>query len=187
MNWLHRRLCASRAWHGWLARDLLPWALSGVALGNDVLEIGSGPGAAADFLLSRAQRLTCVDVDRRLVLPLARRLIGTPARVLCANAAALPLPDAAFDTVACFMMLHHVSPMALQDRVLAEAARVLRPGGTFVLLESRPGVAMTLLHLGDTLQLPAPGSLAHRLERAGFTGVHIGTRTRAIRAQARRA
>src|SRR5437588_414760 len=44
MNAFHRRYCASDDWARHLERRLLPWALSGVELGDDVLEIGPGFG-----------------------------------------------------------------------------------------------------------------------------------------------
>jgi ubiquinone/menaquinone biosynthesis C-methylase UbiE len=47
------------------------------------------------------------------------------------------LPDAAFDGVVCFTMLHHVPSALLQYRLLAEVARVLRPGGVFAGTGSR--------------------------------------------------
>jgi len=45
MNWFHQQVCRSGRWRRRLQRELLPWALKGVELGDDVLEIGPGPGA----------------------------------------------------------------------------------------------------------------------------------------------
>lgn len=184
MNWLHRRLCASRGWRAWLERDLLPWALDGVVAGGDVLEIGSGPGAATDFLCARSRHVTCVEIDRGLAARLARRLADRNAGVCCADGAALPLPDGAFDTVVCAMVLHHIASPARQDRVLAEAARVLRPGGTFVMLDSLPSLPLRALHLGDTLRLVNPETIDDRLARSGFSSIRIDFRTREFRVQA---
>jgi ubiquinone/menaquinone biosynthesis C-methylase UbiE len=44
------------------------------------------------------------------------------------DGAELPLPNAAFDAVVCFTMLHHVPSPEQQDRLFTEATRVLRPG-----------------------------------------------------------
>jgi hypothetical protein len=49
MNWFHRRVCRSARWRGRL-KGLLPWALHGVDLGEDVLEIGPGPGVTASAI-----------------------------------------------------------------------------------------------------------------------------------------
>ena len=187
MNCLHRRLCASRPWRAWVAGDLLPWALAGVTLGGDVLEIGPGPGAATDVLLQRARHLTCVEVDRTLADGLARRFAAPNLSVRCEDATALSSADGAFDTVLCLMVLHHVAPAARQDRLLAEAARVLRPGGRFVMLESPAGLVMDALHVGDTLLPIDPRTIETRLTRAGFAAVAVDRRSHAIRVRARRA
>lgn len=186
MNWLHRRLCASRAWRGCLARDLVPWALDGVSLGGEVLEIGPGPGAATDLLRLRARRLTCVEIDRGLARALAHRVAGSNVIVRCEDATSLASPDGAFDVVLCLMVLHHVAPRARQDRLLAEAARVLRPNGTFVLLESLPSLALRALHIGDTLLLSEPGAIERRLADAGFARATVDVRPHVFRVQATR-
>ena len=45
------------------------------------------------------------------------------------DATALPFDDARFSSVVCMTMLHHLHDAAAQDRLLAEARRVLLPGG----------------------------------------------------------
>ncbi|MBP1770240.1 MAG: methyltransferase type 11, partial [Candidatus Aminicenantes bacterium] len=50
MNLFHRRLCRSEKWKRKLGDDILPFALKGVDLGDDVLEIGPGPGLTTEFL-----------------------------------------------------------------------------------------------------------------------------------------
>ena len=49
---------------------------------------------------------------------------GCPVEVLTADATALPLPDDRYSAAACFTMLHHIPTRDLQDRALAEIARV---------------------------------------------------------------
>lgn len=186
MNWLHRRLCASRLWRRRVAGDLLPWALSGVTLGGEVLEIGPGPGAATDLLASCARHLTCVEIDRAFAARLARRFATPNVTVRCEDATQLSALDGAFDTVLCLMMLHHVSPGMRQDRLLAEAARVLRPGGTFVMLEITTNLVVSLLHVGDTLVPINPQTIEDRLLQAGFAGVAVDRRAHAFRVVARR-
>lgn len=55
-----------------------------------------------------------------------------------ADARSLPFRDGAFDTVIGRRFLHHV-PAADRGRIVAEAARVLAPGGRLILLEGTPG------------------------------------------------
>ena len=64
MNAKHLALCSSAEWADALGRWIIPWALDGVDLGDDVLEIGPGPGLATDLLRTRTQRLT-LGRDRR--------------------------------------------------------------------------------------------------------------------------
>ena len=49
MNWFHRQVCRSGPWRRRLEKQLLPWVLQGVELGDDVLEIGPGPGITTDL------------------------------------------------------------------------------------------------------------------------------------------
>ncbi len=168
-------------------RDLLPWALDGIPSGGHVLEIGPGPGAATNVLRSHAHELTCVEVDRVMAEALARRFDGSDVHVHQGDATALSFAGGTFDTVVCLMVLHHVAPAGRQDRLLAEAARVLRPGGTFVLLDSRPGLVMRALHVGGTLLLADPLAIGHRLARVGFGAVDVDVRSHAFRVHARHA
>src|SRR5437762_971330 len=63
MNWFHRQVCRSGRWRRRLEGNLLPWALEGLELGGDVLEIGPGPGVTTDLLRRRTRRLTALEVD----------------------------------------------------------------------------------------------------------------------------
>jgi ubiquinone/menaquinone biosynthesis C-methylase UbiE len=86
-----------------------------------------------------------------------------------ADATAMPFEDGRFSGVVCFTMLHHVPTPELQDRLLAEASRVLRAGGVFAGTDSLgTGRAFKLLHVHDTLVPVEPDDLPARLEDAGF-------------------
>ena len=61
MNWYHRQICQSGRWRRRLEEELLPWALQGVELGDDVLELG--PGLTTDLLRGRTKRLTALEVE----------------------------------------------------------------------------------------------------------------------------
>ena len=58
--------------------------------------------------------------------------------------------DASFDTAVCFTMLHHVPSRELQDRLLAEGYRVLKPGGWFYGSDSTTSFRFRLFHVFDT-------------------------------------
>jgi SAM-dependent methyltransferase len=111
-----------------------------------LLDLGGGLGHLAEPLLRRSgRRCVLADLVWQPPIPLARRLYGTPGwfGALQAEATDLPFPDAAFDGVWCAFVLHHVAP-ELQERLLAEVSRVLRPGGVFVLIEDTPVSEATL-------------------------------------------
>ena len=186
MNLLHRYLCASAGWQRRVTTGVLPWVLDGVELGSQVLEIGPGYGAATDELCARVGHLTCVEVDRTLATRLAGHLAGHNATVLCEDATRMSLDDATYDGAVSLTMLHHVPSAALQDRLLAEVARVLRPGGVFVGFDAVTGTAFRMLHLFDTMVAIDPSTFATRLARAGFTDIIIDVRARGFRFRARR-
>lgn len=99
---------------------------------GDVLDVGSGDGAAAAALAPYCRSLTCIDVSERRIAA-ARERLGHHANVRAqvADAHALPFEDAAFDSVLVFHTLTYAEHPA---RVLKECARVLRPGGRVVVL-----------------------------------------------------
>ena len=70
MNEYHLRMLSSPRWAEMLERDLLPWVASVADLGDDVLEVGPGPGLTSDLLRQRTARLTAVEIDPALALSL---------------------------------------------------------------------------------------------------------------------
>jgi SAM-dependent methyltransferase len=85
----------------------------------------------------------------------------------------MPFADGSFSGVAAFTMLHHVPSPATQDRLLAEARRVLRPGGVFAGFDGVGSFLFRLIHLGDTYVPVDPDTFARRLEAAGFVEVAV--------------
>ena len=113
MNLLHRLLCRSALWRWTVERCVIPWALDGLDPGEDVLELGPGPGLTTDVLRERAARLTAVEIDSRSSLQ--ERMKTTNVEVVEADATAMPFPDGSFPVVLSFTMLHHVPSVTLQD------------------------------------------------------------------------
>ena len=186
MNAEHLRLCASAEWAQLVANELLPWVLGDDEFGDDVLEIGAGPGLVTDLLVERAPQVTAVELDPDLAAALRARMAGRPVEVLTADATALPLPSARYTAVACFTMLHHIPDPAGQDRALAEIARVLRPGGLLLGTDGEDTPARRALHTGDVFTPIDPATLADRLTAAGFVDADVESTGDRFRFRARR-
>ena len=62
MNLVHRLVCRSAPWRWKVERWVIPWALDGLDPGEDILELGPGPGLTTDVLRERAARLDRLDV-----------------------------------------------------------------------------------------------------------------------------
>lgn len=186
MNTLHRWYCRTGHWKQTVTDALLPWALRGVELGDDVLEVGPGPGLTTDVLRHRAARLTAVEIDDHLAASLTERMRGTNVTVVHGDATRLPFPNASFSGAVCFTMLHHVPSVELQDELLAQVARVLRPGATFAGSDSRTSLMFRLIHINDTLVPVPPETFAARLERHGFRDVAVKAHDRTFRFHATR-
>jgi SAM-dependent methyltransferase len=187
MNFAHNRLCAGRGWAKFVDRTLLPWGLEGVELGDHVLEVGPGFGATTRRLADRTPSLTVLELDPRYCRKLSAEL-GDRVEVNLGDATSMPYADGQFSAVLCFTMLHHIDSPQLQDRLLAEAARVLAPGGTLAGTDSIGGsLKFKLLHVGDTLTLIEPGGFPERLRRAGLTAPAVEVRGGRMRFRAQRA
>ena len=175
MNENHKR-CGSEEWRALVRDTILPWALGDVDLGEDVLEVGPGYGATTDVLAESSPNLTAVEIDDELAAMLTERFAGHRSVVIVrGDATALEFPNGRFSGAASFTMLHHVPTPALQDRLFAEVARVLRPGGVFVAGDSMGSPDLEAAHEGDTYNPVDPGLLPERLEAAGFDAVDVRT------------
>ncbi|MGI5125413.1 class I SAM-dependent methyltransferase [Pseudonocardia sp. CA-107938] len=185
MNLVHRRLCSSVTWADRVERELLPWALRGVDLGDDVLEIGPGFGATTRVLARATPALTALEVDPASASGL-RAEFGDTVDVVEGDGGAMPFPDGRFSAVVCFTMLHHVPSPAQQDALLREAARVLRPGGVLAGSDSRVSLLFRLLHIADTMVVVDPATLPERLTAAGFTDPEVDLSRHSLRFRAHR-
>ncbi|MBX3211809.1 MAG: metalloregulator ArsR/SmtB family transcription factor [Labilithrix sp.] len=99
---------------------------------GDVLDVGSGDGAAAGYLAPYCRSLTCVDTSARMISAAKERL-ARHANVVAsvADVHDLPFRAASFDAVVVFHTLTYAERPA---RALDECARVLRAGGRLVIL-----------------------------------------------------
>jgi SAM-dependent methyltransferase len=175
MNSEHRRLLSSEYWYETLRDAIMPLTLGTVDLGDDVLELGPGLGTTTDLLRRQVRSLTAVEPDPQLADELAMRLAGTNVEVLHADGPPLPFGDRRFAGATSILMLHHVPTEERQDRLFAEVARVLRPGGVFVAFDSNGSEKLAAFH-GDDVYLPIdPDTLEARLLGAGFVSTCLRT------------
>lgn len=186
MNAKHLELCGGAEWAETVKSTIIPWVLKDADLGDDTLEVGPGPGSTTSILRSLTPRLTAIEVDAELAASLAARLAGTNVEVIHGDATALTFPDGRFSAAVCFTMLHHVPSIELQDRLLGELARVMRPGALLAGLDSLDSEPFRDLHVDDICVPLDPATLGGRLERAGFREVEIETNPYAVRFRAKR-
>jgi SAM-dependent methyltransferase len=186
VNETHLQYLASPEWAATMRHELLPWVLGSSDLGDDCLEVGPGPGVATDHLRIRARRLTAVELDPALAETLAARLAGTNVEVVNADATSMPFAADRFSGAVCLTMLHHVPSAPLQDRLLAEVARVLRPGATFLGSDSIEAPEVRAGHDGDIFVPVDPDQLAGRLIAAGFEQPEVETKATRVRFAARK-
>ncbi len=173
MNQQHLELCSSAEWAEAVQKWIIPSVIDGLELGDDVLEIGPGPGRTTEVLVTKVAHLTAVEVDDDLAAALADRMSGSNVDVVHADATNLPFADGRFSSALSFTMLHHVPSVEAQDKVLAEVARVLRPGGTFAGTDSADGDAFRELHVDDVCVPIDPDTFERRLIGAGFSEAHV--------------
>jgi len=185
MNRLHQWLCRSDRWHSTVAQRL-PWAIGDTALGANVLEIGPGPGLTTDLLRTSVPRLTALEIDPTLAGSLSSRLKASTVQIIEGDATEMPFADSEFSGAVSFTMLHHVPSQELQNKVLVEVLRVLKPGGFFVGSDSLQSWFMRIIHIGDTLVPVNPDTFGARLESAGFEVLEVQKNLQAFRFRARR-
>jgi 2-polyprenyl-6-hydroxyphenyl methylase / 3-demethylubiquinone-9 3-methyltransferase len=163
--------------------------------GLRALDIGCGGGFLAEEFDRLGCRVTGVDPSAVSIETARRHAAETGRRIdyLVGSGEQLPVDDASFDLVYCCDVLEHVSDL---DRVIAETARVLRPGGTYffdtinrttaskilvikVMQEWRATrIIDTTLHVWDMFITPAELTATmrrHGLEPGEITG--LGPRT----------
>lgn len=175
MNDNHARLCSSPEWAELIQTELLPSLVGDVELGNEMLEVGPGPGAATEWLRHKVTRLVALEIDENAAALLATRHRDQNVEVVVGDARALEFPSASFDSVASFTMLHHIPTVSGQARVLAEMFRVLRPSGVLLMSDSLASDELHEFHAGDTYNPLDPGALLVMLRALGFDKIGLSS------------
>ena len=94
---------------------------------GDVLDVASGDGAVAELLAPRAESILCLDASERVVAAARARLKGRKnVEVRLGDMHALDVGPRRFDLV---LLMHALTYSEQPAKAIAEAARVLKPGG----------------------------------------------------------
>jgi SAM-dependent methyltransferase len=161
------RRYAERSYRG--VEEALTSFLEGAA--RDALEVGCGTGHWLERMSAAGHRAVGVDASPAMV---RRARAACRARVAVATAEALAFAAARFDAVVCVNAFHHFPD---KHRFLAEAWRVLRPGGRFfsVGMDPHGGVRKWVIYDffpgtwdADRIRFPAPAAIRSWLAAAGF-------------------
>jgi ArsR family transcriptional regulator len=158
---MHRHYSPGRTW------ESLVMGMAALLRLGDVLDVGSGDGAAAAYLAPYCRSLVCVDLSPRMIDAARERLAAYPhARALVADVEELPFRASSFDSAIVF---HTLAYAERPQRALEECARVLRPGGRLVILSldkhDQPDVTVPY---GERHTGFAPRTLRSLLSRAGL-------------------
>lgn len=186
MNAYENWVCGSAFWRYITRRQLLPWLLHGTELGDSVLELGAGRGAATLELAKIAPRVTSLEYDHKSLTILAERTNNSSARAIQGDASALPFASGSFSAVIAILMLHHLKSRELQNRAFAEVFRVLRPGGVFLAFDIPDGWFHRVAHIRSTFVPLDLATVGNRLSAAGFSRVAMNSGGGGFRIQALR-
>lgn len=135
---------------------------------GDVLDVGSGDGVLAALLASRARSVTCLDRSEAVITAAQKRLQPWPnVTPKLGDMHSMPFADASFDQVLHF---HALTYSAQPATAVAEAYRVLRPGGDLVLATLHAHThTETSKGYGHVTDGYTPAQLRTLTEGAGFS------------------
>jgi SAM-dependent methyltransferase len=158
---MHRHYSPGRTW------ESLVTGLAALLRLGDVLDVGSGDGAAASYLAPYCRSLVCIDTSPRMVEAAKERLAAFPhVRTQVADAMELPFRTSSFDSAIVF---HTLTYAEHPQRALEECARVLRPGGRLVVLSlDKHDQGSVTAPYGERHAGFSPRTLRALLSRAGL-------------------
>jgi ubiquinone/menaquinone biosynthesis C-methylase UbiE len=136
------------------------------------LDVGTGFGINVKFLaqsLSKGSALWTVDPSKEVLTNVEAAIAKDVVRKIGfveASADDMPFEDGFFDVVTSVMVLHHIAEL---EPALKEMARVLRPGGTLLIVDYKPEAAHELefATLHEKEDFFAPALVARHLRKFG--------------------
>lgn len=145
--------------------------------GSTVLDVGTGTGVFAPFLLRKAGnsgRLLALDVAEEMLKRARAKRFDGNIYFLQASVTNLPLPEEVFDTVVCYSSFPHFRD---KPRALTEANRVLKKGGRLFICHTSSRTTINEIHqqihalTNDTI--PDQNEMRTTLSAAGFANIEI--------------
>jgi SAM-dependent methyltransferase len=142
-------------------------ALIGLLPLGDVLDLASGDGVLAELIAEHSRSVCCVDVSATVIAAARKRLARFPnVRFCLADMHKLPLDDASFDHI---FAMHALAYAREPQRVLKEAARLLRPRGRLVITALNAHRHQAAMQAYDHVNLGiAPAALKRLLQQCGL-------------------
>jgi ArsR family transcriptional regulator len=165
---LGKNYCPGRSWEaiGHLALRLTP--------SIDIADLGAGEGSVSQLLARRARRVWCIDNSPRMVevgTDLAQRNGLENLTYKLGDIERVPLPDASVDLAILSQALHHAQR---PEVAVAEAYRILRPGGQLLVLDLNEHTFAKARELYADVWLGFKESALHGfLKKAGFAQVEV--------------
>ncbi len=173
----HERPTSSLVYADTIPDPLLKYMASKIEKSSLILEVGSGGGHLGVRLAEEGlTRMICSDHTGKAVSVMRRR--GLP-RVVCLDAAHLPFVDAVVDAVISIEVLEHLQDVGAHIR---EVARVLRPGGTYIIKTPNKLIASVYYRLTGHHDIEiwhpstlSAGDLNRILKAEGFEPTYLPT------------
>jgi ubiquinone/menaquinone biosynthesis C-methylase UbiE len=137
-----------------------------------VADLGCGTGRLSELLAPNVERVIAIDASSEMLDEARERLRGRRnVELRSGELEALPLAGESVDAAIIALVLHYA---AEPDRVIGEAARVLRPGGKLLVLDMTPhGHDEYRSQMGHVWQGFAPEQVQRWMSDAGLEGVRI--------------
>ena len=165
---LGKQYCPGRSW------EAIGHFLLLLAPKIDIVDLGAGEGVLSQLLARRAKSVICIDNSPAMVKvgeELAKQHDFSNLSYMLGDIEKVPLPDASADLALLSQALHHANK---PDRAIAEAYRMLRPGGRIVILDLNQHNFEKACELyADRWLGFTPNRLYHWLKDCGFTDVNV--------------
>jgi ubiquinone/menaquinone biosynthesis C-methylase UbiE len=136
-----------------------------------LVEFGCGTGFYTEVLATKADTLLATDISPAM-LDVAKQQVNAPNVTFRAeDCQRTSLPDGAFDTAFISLVIHFTVP----DHTVAEMYRILRPGGTLIIVNLDPQALNGLARLRSLIRIVYQGVAGYRIKPPKGFGRNVMT------------